>query len=129
MKKKKKTNEAGSKTEFSLVEDALNMYKTASNETTLVPEIPNIINEGNAISAPGQGKTAPVLSDEFSEEHAFPHLLPKNKFGYNTLRDIPISPAGCLNQRLMNCSQYFASDADYIFLTDLRLRSTTCIHQ
>ena len=59
----KNTNEAGSKTEFALVEDTLNMYKTASNETTVMPEIPNIINEENAISAPGQGKTTSVLSD------------------------------------------------------------------
>ena len=59
----KNTNEAGSKTEFALVEDTLNMYKTASNETTVMPEIPNIINEEHAISAPGQGKTTSVLSD------------------------------------------------------------------
>ena len=45
-----------SETEFASVEDPLNMYKTASKETTLVSEIPNIINEENVIIASGQGK-------------------------------------------------------------------------
>ena len=30
--------------------------------------------------------------------------------------DIPISPAGYFNQRLLNFNRYFASDVDYIFL-------------
>ena len=42
-----------SKTEFSSFEDPPNMYRTAS---TLVSEIPNIINDKNIIIAPGQGK-------------------------------------------------------------------------
>ena len=45
-----------SETEFASVEDPLNMYRTAPNETTLASEIPNIINEENVIIAPGRGK-------------------------------------------------------------------------
>ena len=87
-----------SETEFASVEDPLKMYRTASNETTLVSEIPNIINEGNVIIAPGQGKiTVSILRDEFCEKQAFPHLLPKGKFGYNVPRDIPLSPARYFN--------------------------------
>ena len=41
-----------SETQFALVEDPLNMHRTASNETNLVSEILNIINEEN-VSAPG----------------------------------------------------------------------------
>ena len=33
-----------SETEFSSVEDSLSMHRTASNETTVISEIPNIIN-------------------------------------------------------------------------------------
>ena len=43
-------------TEFASVEDPLNMHRTASNETTLVSEILNIISDENVIIAPGQGK-------------------------------------------------------------------------
>ena len=32
------------------------MHRTASNERTLVSEIPSTINEENVIIAPGQGK-------------------------------------------------------------------------
>ena len=45
-----------SETEFASVEDPLNIHRTASYETTLVSEIPNIINDKNVIIASGQGK-------------------------------------------------------------------------
>ena len=41
------------------------MHRTASNDTALVSEIPNVINEENVIIAPGQGK------QQFCEEKAF----------------------------------------------------------
>ena len=54
-----------SKTEFFSVEDPLNMDGTASIETTLVFEIPNIIYKENVIISRGQGKkTTSVLSHE-----------------------------------------------------------------
>ena len=49
-------NRNGTEAEYVSVEDLLNMCRTASNDTTLVSEIPNIINEENVIIAPGQGK-------------------------------------------------------------------------
>ena len=45
-----------SETEFASAEDPYNIHRTASNETTLVFEIPNTIDEENVIVAPGQGK-------------------------------------------------------------------------
>ena len=58
-----------SETEFASVEDPLKMYRTASNETILVSEIPHIINEGNVIIAPGQGKIpVSILRNEFCEK-------------------------------------------------------------
>ena len=63
-------------TEFTSVEDPLNKHRTASNETTLDSEIPNIINKENFIIAPSQGKKLLlILSDEFFEEQVFPYLL------------------------------------------------------
>ena len=86
-----------SETEFASFEDPLNMYRIASNETTLVSEIPNMINEENVIIAPEQGKIpVSILRDKFCEHQAFPHLLPKSKFSYNVPRDIPLSPIGTL---------------------------------
>ena len=105
-----------SETEFSSVEDPLNMHRAASNETTLVSEIPNIINDKNVIIAPGQGKKlVSILSNEFSKEQALPYLLYKGKLGYNAPRDISISPARYFNQQLLNFNYYFTSDAYYIF--------------
>ena len=37
-------------------------------------------------------KTISTLSDKFFEEQAFPYLLPKGKCGYNTSRDLQLSP-------------------------------------
>ena len=55
-----------SETEFTSIEDPLNMHRTALNETTLVSEIPNMINNENVIIVPGQGKKqVSILSDEF----------------------------------------------------------------
>ena len=107
------------------------MHKTATNETPLISEIPNISNEENVIIAPGQGKTpVSILRDAFCEEQAFSYLLPEGKFGYRLPRDIPISPARYFNQRLLNFNQHVASDADYIFLPGLCMSSITyVVHQ
>ena len=43
--------------EYASIEGSLNMHRTASNERTLVSEIPSTINEENVIIATGQGKT------------------------------------------------------------------------
>ena len=112
----KNNDENASEAEYASVEDPLNIHRTATNETILISEIPNIIDKENVIIAPGQVKTpVSILSDEFFEEQAFCYLLPKGKFGYSVPQDIPISPARYFNQRLLNLNQCFASDADYVF--------------
>ena len=109
-------------TEHVSVEGPLNMHWTASNETTLLSEIPNII----PIIALGlRKKTVSVLNDEFCEEQVFPYLLPKDKFGYNAPRDLPISPARYFNQRFVS----IASDVHYLFFAGLCINSTTYFHQ
>ena len=60
------------------------MHRTASNETNLASDIPNIINDQNIIIETGLGKEpVSILSDKFSEEQAFLYLLTKGKSGYN----------------------------------------------
>ena len=79
----KDTNGTRSEIEFTLVEDPINMHRTALNETSLVSEIPNTIDKENVIIVPGQGKTpVSILSDEFCEKQAFTHLFPKDKYDF-----------------------------------------------
>ena len=59
--------------EYASVAKYLNNHISASNETTLVSEILNIINEENVIIALGQGRLpVSILSDKLCEEQAFP---------------------------------------------------------
>ena len=91
------------------------MHRTESNETALASEIPDIINDGNFIIAPGQEKKpVSILNNKLCTEQALPYLLAKDKFDYKAPQNIPVNPAWDLNQRLLNFNQYFASDADDI---------------
>ena len=56
-----------------------------------------------------------MLNDEFCEELSFPYLLPRGKFGYKVERDIKLSPSKYFNQHLLNYTQLFVSDPDFIF--------------
>lgn len=52
-------------TPFNLVENLLNMHKTAANKTALFSEMPIIIYKRNVITAPGQQKTPiSLLNDD-----------------------------------------------------------------
>ena len=106
------------------------MHRTASNEATLVSHTPNIIDKENVAIAPGQGKApASILSDEFCEEQAFPHLLLKGKFGFSTPQNMPTSAALYFNQRLLTFNQYFSSMQIILFLSVLCMSRTTYVHQ
>ena len=98
------------------MDDPLNLHRVAANETTLISEIPGIIDEDNITIAPGQGKTLlSIVRDDYCEELAFPYLLPTGKFGYKVKREVSFSPVKYFNQRLLNFKQTFASDADFTF--------------
>ena len=87
---------------FESADDPLNAHRAAGYETTLVPEIPRIIEDDNVIMAPGQIKTpVSVLNDDHCDELAFPYLFPTGKFGYKVKREIPLSPVKYFNQRLL----------------------------
>ena len=65
-------NNTEEETKHASVEDSLNMHRIASNETTLISEIPDIIIEENVIIAPRQGKiVVSISSDQFCKEQAY----------------------------------------------------------
>ena len=56
-----------------------------------------------------------LLADESGEVLAFPYLFPTGKSGNNVQRINKLSPIKYFNQRLLNYTQLFVSEADYIF--------------
>ena len=60
---------------FESVDDPLNAHRAAGYETTLIPEIPIIIEDVNVIMVPGLGKTpVSAWNDDHCEELAFSYL-------------------------------------------------------
>ena len=92
-------------------------YQSQSTETIVSSEIPSNTDIDEVLTiAPGEGKRPiSVLADEYCEEMAHPHLFPYGRYGYKVERDIPLTPSKYFNQRLLNFSQVFAADSDYIF--------------
>ena len=100
-----------SNTEF--CENHLDTYRCSANETVLV----NTSCKNEFISiAPGENIMPKSLTkDKFYEELSHPHLFPLGKFGFQTKRKVQLSPSKYFNQRLLNNTQKFSSDSDYIF--------------
>ena len=75
-----------------------------------------IVNENLLELAPGQDKgTRRILFDKKCEGLGFPKTFFRGKFGYTFPREHYLTPTRYFNQRLLNFSQTFASDSDYIF--------------
>ena len=108
------------KESFELEQSNLDRYRIVSNEISLISnilEIPEKVDKEGVVSiATGEGKKPmSIFRDKYCEELPFPHLFPTGKYGYKVQQDIPLSPVKYFNQRLLSCSQKFASDCDYIF--------------
>ena len=90
--------------------DPLIEHRLANSETAL-------INQSNEIAiSPCEGITPlPLWNDENVEELAHPFLFPTGKFGFKFDRDVTLSPVRYFNQRLLNYTQRFSSDSDYLF--------------
>ena len=100
-------------------ENPLDGHRTASNETIMTSKIPLQFDDDTVTIAPGDGqKPISIFEDEYCEEMSFPHLFPTGKFGYRCTIDVSISPVKYFNQRLLNYTQRFASDTDYIFFVN-----------
>ena len=88
----------------------LNTHRHAADESLVIE------NENLLELAPGQDKvTRHILFDKKCEELAFPKIFFRGKFGYTFPREHHLTPTGYFNQRLLNFSQTFASNGDYIF--------------
>ena len=100
-------------------------HSSSAAETCLISTCPQINVNGECIDIPrGAGKLPKsILNYECCEEHSFPHLLPTGKFGYKVRINIPLSPVKYFKQKLLNYSQKFASDTDYIFFARNILQS------
>ena len=95
------------------VENPLNLHRFNFQQTLFIPKM---LSTEEVNIAPGEGKQpTSMLNDKFCEELAFPYLFPRDKFGYKFQRDIKLSPSKYFNQRLLNYTQLFASDPDFIF--------------
>ena len=92
-------------------------FQSASLETTITTEIPTVDNiKQSIVITPGERKKPIlILDDIYCEEMAHPHLFPTGTFGYEVKRDVPLTPSKYFNQQLLNYSQHFVSDLDYIF--------------
>ena len=115
------------------VEDHINplsRFQNIADETVLISNA--LPNDSFMTIAPGEDKIPlPVLTDKFCEVLAHPHLFPTGKFDYNVERDVPLSPVKYFNQRLLNYTQRFSSDTDYIFFVHsvlLKLQLNTQIN-
>ena len=96
-------------------DNPLTEFRTSSNETTVISEILTAAEVQKAfIVAPSEGKKpVSVLSDNFCEKLAHPHLFPTGKHGYKVERNIELTPNKYFNRRPLNYTQKFASDNDY----------------
>ena len=94
-------------------ENPLDTYRCSANETVLV----NTSCENEFISiAPGENVRPESLTNYiFCEELSHPHLCPTGKFGFQTKRKVYLTSTKYFNQRLLNYTQKFSSDSDYIF--------------
>ena len=65
---------------------------------------------------PGKGaKPSLIMRDKYCEELADPHIFSNRQFVYQVDREVKLIPVKCFSWRLLNYTQLFASDSDYIF--------------
>ena len=85
--------------EKSGVDNSLAQFKSVSDETTFISEIPtaSYIEEAIVVTPAERKQSVELLRDQLCEELAHPHLFPSGKFGYKDERKKPISPSRYFN--------------------------------
>ena len=96
-----------------LDENLQHQYQYNLQESLLIPDIPSL--EEISIAPGEEKKPNSLISDENCEALTFLCLFPTGKFGHDTQRDVKLRSARYFNQRLLNYTQLFESEADYIF--------------
>ena len=81
----------------------LDIFRIASNETTLISSFRNVESEESIISiASGERQiTMPVLNDDYCEDLFFNGRSINGRFGYEVERYIPLSPSKYFNQSVL----------------------------
>ena len=96
--------------ELETTSNPLNTHRDAADKSLVIK------NENLLELAPGQVKgTRRILFDKKSEEFAFPKIFFREKCSYTFPREHHFTPTRYFNQHLLNFSQTFASNSDYIF--------------
>ena len=108
-------------------ENPLDVYKCASNETVLITRSHE--NEFISIALGEDSGPLPFSHDLFCEELSHPHLFPLGKFGFQIKGHTSLSPTKYFNQRLLNYTQKFSSDSDYIFFAHKIMQSVNLNNQ
>ena len=95
----------------------MSAFATQSLDITFTTDTPCSTDLEEVINVePGEGKNlVSVLIDTYCEEMAHSHLFPSVKYDYKVQRGIPLSASKYFSQRLLNYSQVFSADSDYIF--------------
>ncbi|XP_057292445.1 uncharacterized protein LOC130621150 [Hydractinia symbiolongicarpus] len=110
-------------------ENPLSMNCASSDEMCVIPNFQNPDDEVLDI-APGENKQPQsFFSDQYCEELAFPFLFPTGKFGYKVARPVYLTATKYFNQRLLNFSQRFSSNADYIFFAHYVMQQSNLFNQ
>ena len=110
-------DDSAEKDNFEEESNPLDDYRIPSSETVYVAGVQyDLRDDAGLVIAAGENKMPlPIISDEICELLAHPYLFPTGKFGYTYQRVVSLSSSKYFNQRLLNYSQKFASDSDYIF--------------
>ena len=106
-----KSIDNNSNTEFN--ENPLDTYKCSASETVLVNT--SCENEFISIAPVENVRPESLTNDILCEELSHPYLFPTGKFGFQTKRKVYLTSTKYFNQPLLNDTQKFSSDSDYIF--------------
>ena len=104
-------------------ENPLDTYRcSASSDTSSENEFISI--------APGENvRPESLTNDMFCEKLSHPHLFPAGKFRFQTKRKVYITSTKYFIQRLLNYTQKFSSDSDYIFFAHLVMQRLNLSNQ